>query len=104
MKDTAIDKAVSTISSIKKELDEMPSYDARKLNEVEARIRVELQVMEALVNHLGREVYANVQTRRQQLRGENQQWVEKVTSPVEDRLNEIFEEKPKKKTTKKGRK
>ena len=90
MKDTAIDKAVSTISSIKKELDEMPSYDARKLNEVEARIRVELQVMESLVNHLGREVYANVQTRRQQLRTENQQWIKDVTSPVEDRLKEVL--------------
>lgn len=87
---TAIQKALDTINSIKSELDSMPTYDARQLNVVENHIRVELQVMEALVNHLGREVYDNVQKRRRQLRGENQQWIGKVTSPVEERLNELL--------------
>lgn len=90
MNDTAISKAADTIKSIQKELDEMPSYDARKLNEVEGRIRVELQVMEALVNYVGREVYQKVQERRQQLRFENQQWINNTVSPAEDRVREIL--------------
>lgn len=90
MNDTAIFKAADTIKSIQKELDEMPSYDARKLNEVEGRIRVELQVMEALVNYIGREVYQKVQERRQQLRFENQQWIDNTVSPAEDRVREIL--------------
>lgn len=90
MNNTAISKAADTIKSIQKELDEMPSYDARKLNEVEGRIRVELQVMEALVNYVGREVYQKVQERRQQLRFENQQWINNTVSPAEDRVREIL--------------
>jgi hypothetical protein len=78
---SAIEKAVATIGSIKAELDDLPKYDLNKLNEVENRIRVELQVMEALVNHVGREVYMKVQDRRHQLRVENQQWVNSVVNP-----------------------
>lgn len=87
---TAIQKALDTVNSINDELTNMPTYDARKLNEVENHIRVELQVMEALVNHLGREVYQHVQTRRQQLRSENNQWVQDVTNPAEDRIKEVL--------------
>lgn len=87
---TAIDKAVDTMVSIKAEIDAMPTYDGHKLNEVEGRIRVELQVMEALVNHVGREVYQAVQIRRQQLRGENQQWIQNTVSPVEERVRAIL--------------
>lgn len=87
---TAIQKAVDTINSIKKELDDMPTYTARQLNEVEGRIRIELQVMEALVNHLGREVFQHVQSRRRQLRGENRQWIDNVVNPAEARLQELL--------------
>ena len=90
---TAIDKAVDTIASIKAELDAMSTYDGHKLNEVEGRIRVELQVMEALVNHVGREVYQAVQVRRQQLRSENQQWIKDTVSPVEERVRAILGDK-----------
>lgn len=90
---TAIDKAVDTIASIKAELDAMSTYDGHKLNEVEGRIRVELQVMEALVNHVGREVYQAVQIRRQQLRSENQQWIKDTVSPVEERVRAILGDK-----------
>lgn len=90
---TAIDKAVDTIASIKAELDAMSTYDGRKLNEVEGRIRVELQVMEALVNHVGREVYQAVQARRQQLRSENQQWIKNTVSPAEERVRAILGDK-----------
>lgn len=88
---TAIQRALDTINSIQAELDAMPTYDARKLNEVEGRIRVELQVMEALVNHVGREVYQKVQIRRTQLRGENQRTAENIArNAVEDRVAEIL--------------
>lgn len=90
---TAIEKAVDTINSIQAELDAMPTYDSRKLNEVEGRIRVELQVMEALVNHVGREVYQRVLEQRQRLRGDNRDFIEKITNPVEDRISEILGEK-----------
>lgn len=90
---TAIEKAVDTINSIQAELDAMPTYDSRKLNEVEGRIRVELQVMEALVNHVGREVYQKVLEQRQRLRGNNKAFIEKITNPVEDRISEILGEK-----------
>lgn len=78
---SAIEKAVATIGSIKAELDDLPKYDLIKLNDVENRIRVELQVMEALVNHVGRETYTRIQDRRHQLRKENQQWVKTVVEP-----------------------
>lgn len=87
---TAIQKAADTINSIRAELENMPGYDARTLNEVEGRIRVELQVMEALVNHIGREVYQKVQERRQQLRGENQRWIQNAVSPAEERVRAIL--------------
>ena len=91
---SAIQKAVDTINSIKAELDALPTYNGQKLNEVEGRIRVELQVMEALVNHVGREAYQQINERRRQLRGENQQWIQKTISPAEERIKEILNEEP----------
>lgn len=91
---SAIQKAVDTINSIKAELDALPTYDGQKLNEVEGRIRVELQVMEALVNHVGREAYQQITERRRQLRGENQQWIQNTISPAEERVKEILNEEP----------
>ena len=90
MNKTAIQKAVDTIESIQAELDSMQNYDLRTLNETENRIRTELQVMEALVNHVGREVYQAVQARRQQLRGENNMRIDAIVNPVEERLKEIL--------------
>lgn len=104
---SAIDKAVDTINSIQAELDAMSTYNNQKLNEVESRIRAELQVMESLVNWVGREVYQKVQERRQQLRSENQQFVDRVTDLAQDRVREVlgdeFMSKPKK-ASKKGKK
>ena len=91
-KKTAIEKAVDTIKNIQQELDDMPSYDFRKLNLVENHIRVELQVMEALVNHVGREVYQAVQIRRQQLRNDNNRKANNIVDPVEERLKAILGE------------
>ena len=91
---SAIQKAVDTINSIKAELDALPTYNGQKLNEVEGRIRVELQVMEALVNHVGREAYQQITDRRRQLRGENQRWIQKTISPAEERVKEILNEEP----------
>jgi uncharacterized protein YicC (UPF0701 family) len=85
---TAVEKAYDTIASIRKELDDLPKYNSRELNDIEARMRQELQVMEALVNSLGREVYTRVQGRREELKKENQDWINRVTNPVADRIKE----------------
>lgn len=95
---SAIDRLLSTVESIKSELDSLKTItDMSTLSRLEDRIRQECQVIEALPGYMGQEIFRRVQIRRNEIRQEQINHVRSIT--------EEKEESPKSKgTAKKGKK
>ena len=98
----SIQKLVSTVETIARVADGIPTYNANELNAAEDKLRNEFQVVEAHLFYVGQEVYAAANARRLELRREHILNVDKIITGSKE---EAKEETPKpKKTTKKGKK
>lgn len=85
---SAIDRLLSTVESIKSELDSLKTItDMATLSRLEDRIRQECQVIEALPGYMGQEIFRRVQIRRNEIRQENMNHVRSITEVTDGSRN-----------------
>lgn len=74
----SLDKLINTADSVRAEIEKLAKVDGKDLNMIEERIRQELQVIQALPDFIGQEIYAKVQARRHEIKLQRAEEIRKI--------------------------